>query len=315
MQNLTFEYVSCNGCGSNQTQLLFTGPDYLLDINTSFKLVRCSHCGLIRQNPRLTWESLSKFYPVNYDAFDKQISSETSWIRRLDRRYGMSKRIHSIKKYSPEGRLLDIGCGTGIFLAEAQQYGNWELAGIEPSTKASSHVTDTLGIPVDNTRFEDTRYPPSSFNIISMWNVLEHLAFPVEAISQVAELLMPGGLFIFTIPKVESIEARVFKKYWVGWDLPRHLYLFPLPILRMILDSSGFDVLQEISLAGSHFSFCLSLEFFLKSRSISRKTISRVINLAKSMPLRILTFPAFFLIDHIGYGPQITIFAKKREAN
>src|SRR5512145_1690770 len=139
-RELIWEESLCDWCGSPGGEVLFIGPDLLMELPGEFHLVRCTACGLIRQNPWLAWESLKSYYPEDYSAYEPIIGRERSRLRRADRRYGMWKRLRSIERFQPDGRLLDVGCGTGIFLAEAQRTRRWDLMAVEPSPAAAEYV-------------------------------------------------------------------------------------------------------------------------------------------------------------------------------
>jgi SAM-dependent methyltransferase len=309
---LVWEDCSCDWCGSSASERLFSGGDLLHDLPGEFHMVRCSQCGLIRQNPRLAWESLKSYYPEDYSAYQSIIEKEPSRLRRLDRRYGMWKRLRAIQRFQPEGRLLDVGSGTGIFLAEAQRAGRWELMAVEPSPGAASYVRSELEIPVLNHRFAEADLPEDHFDVITMWNVLEHLDHPVRDLDRAARLLREGGLLVLSIPKVESLDARLFGPCWAGWDLPRHLYLFPQVQLKDLLSEAGLQVVDSRCLAGSHSAFELSLEFWLKARGTAKRAARSLLAVYRSLPVRLAASLPFWLVDQANRCTVITVFAQKK---
>jgi SAM-dependent methyltransferase len=308
---LTWEESSCDWCGSPGGEELFSGPDLLMDMPGQFRLVRCETCGVVRQNPWLTWESLKDYYPEDYSAYEPIIDREKSQVKRADRRYGMWKRLRSIERLQPGGRLLDVGCGTGVFLAEAQRSGKWELAAVEPSPAAADYVRRELDIPVFNRRFAEMDLPADSFDVITMWNVLEHLHQPVQDLRQAAALLRPGGWLVFSVPNLESMEARLFGRYWLGWDLPRHLYLFPQKQLREILTTLGLRQKDVQCIAGSHAALELSLRFLIKGKGVYSPAMRRLLRAYLSLPARAAAVLPFWLLDRLKLCSLITIFAQK----
>jgi 2-polyprenyl-3-methyl-5-hydroxy-6-metoxy-1,4-benzoquinol methylase len=310
-QKLIWEESVCDWCGSPGGDLLFSGPDLLMDLPGEFRLVRCPTCGLVRQNPWLAWESLKSYYPEDYTAYEPIIDRERSRLRRADRRYGMWKRLRSIERFQPGGKLLDVGCGTGIFLAEAQRAGHWELTGVEPSLAASQYVQNELNIPVFNGRFADAGLPAGHFDVITLWNVLEHLDHPVGDLRRAADLLRPGGWLVFSIPNLESIEASLFGRHWLGWDLPRHLYLFPQHQLRSILQETGLRLVDRQNIAGSHAALEYSLRFLFNARGWRGQKAQTLLRIYRSLPSRVLAAPVFWTIDQLKRGSLITIFAQK----
>lgn len=302
----------CNGCGATDNQLLFEGHDLLMDLPGQFRVVECSQCGLIRQNPHLSWESLKNYYPEDYVPYTKLIEKESSTVRRLDRRYGMWKRLRIIERFQPGGRMLDVGCGTGVFLGEVQRSGHWELMGVEPSPQAAAYARETLGLPILAQRFEETELPAGHFDVLTMWNVLEHLDSPIEDLRHAYRILCPGGWLVLAIPNVDGIGAKLFKSYWMGWDQPRHLYLFPQIQLRRILEQIGFEWIDTRCIAGGHSSLELSFEFLLRAKNIQNGATRLLLRLYRSLPARIAFSPLFFITDHFRQCSLITVFAQKK---
>jgi len=302
----------CDGCGAKGGYLLFEGPDLLLNLPGRFRVVQCFQCGLIRQNPCLSWESLKSYYPQDYSSYTKNIGSEQSNMHRLDRRYGMWKRIRTLERFQPEGRLLDVGCGTGVFLGEAQRSGHWNLMGVEPNSHAATYAQNTLGIHIMAQRFDEITLPDDSFDVITMWNVLEHMFTPIEDLRHAYQLIRPGGWIVLAIPNVDGIGAKVFGQYWMGWDLPRHLYLFSQKQLRNILGEIGFNWVDARCIAGGHSSLKLSIEFLMRAKNISSNFTNIMFKSYQSLPARIIFSPFFWLADQLRQCSLITIFAQKR---
>jgi len=284
----------------------------MMDLPGRFRLVQCPQCGLIRQNPRLGWESLQKYYPEDYNPYKQVIEAERSILRRLDRRYGMWKRLRSIERFQPGGRLLDVGCGTGVFLGEAQRSGRWELSGVEPSLLAAEYTEKTLGIPILARKFDEIDLPQESFDVVTMWNVLEHLASPIQELQHAWQILRPGGLLVLAIPNVDGLGAKLFGAYWMGWDLPRHLYLFPQKKLHHILEKNGFTWLDTCCIAGGHSSLALSFEFLMRAKDHRKGIAPFLLSLYRSLPARIAFSPLFFLADLFKQCSLITVFVQKR---
>ena len=126
--DLVWEDTACDYCGSGSTEcdVLFEGPDRAERLPGIFRVVRCQRCGILRQNPRLAWVSLKDYYTENYDSHSMLVRHEKGFLRRLDKRYGPWKRLKAMERYSTGGTLLEVGCGTGLFLEEALRSGHFE---------------------------------------------------------------------------------------------------------------------------------------------------------------------------------------------
>ncbi len=308
----TQEIPACDWCKGVESEPILQGPDMLMELPGTFQHVRCLNCGLIRQNPRLTWEVMENYYPENYSAYKPIIDTEKHLSTRLDRRYGMWKRLKSLERYKAGGRLLDIGCGSGIFLAEAERSSKWDLIGIEPNASAAKRAQAYLESPIIQASFSDVSLDASSFDVITMWNVLEHLESPITDIQRIYQLLKDGGLFIFSIPNLESWEAKIMGPYWIGWDLPRHLYLFPRELLNEILSTMGFTEVDYQCIAGAHAAFAHSLDFWFRSLSPKAPKARAVFQrIYLSLPSRVLFALPFWLSDRFKASSLITVFARK----
>ena len=169
------ELTFCNVCKADDFIVLFEGPDRLDNLPGLFRLVRCRRCGLIYLNPRPDRNEIHQFYPEDYLAFQKAIDDDRSFLKRLDRRYGLYKRYRSVIEEQPRsGRILDIGCATGLFLAEMKNRG-WETLGIDFSKSASDYARKRMGLEIITGDFLEVNLPAHSFDVISLWDVLEHL--------------------------------------------------------------------------------------------------------------------------------------------
>jgi SAM-dependent methyltransferase len=304
--------VACDWCGSNDSDLLFEGPDRLMGLHGQFRMVRCRHCGLLRQSPRFAWESLKAYYPLDYSPHVPLIREEPSVLRRLDRRYGVWKQMRSIEHFQRGGRLLDIGCGTGVFMEEAQRSGRWVVEGIEPAEKAAAYARSALGVNIYVGRFSDINLPVASFDVITMWNVLEHLEYPIADLRRAHQMLRENGLLVFAIPSVESLAARIFGPYWVGWDLPRHLYLFPRPVLQEILGKLGYCIVADRCISGSYSTLRDSLEFWTRAWNPSNHAPMRwLLQLYRSFPIRFGLGLPLWILDRLKLTSVVTIFARK----
>jgi len=310
IEHLDWEITACDWCGSLEVEQVFDGPDRLENMPGIFHMARCKNCGIFRQNPRLSWVSLQKYYPENYAPY--QYAIPRNHFQDTLRRYGSWKRLKAIERFQPDGRLLEIGCGTGGFLREVVSSRHWEVAGVEPSETAASYAQNTLKVPIFPGRFSDVELEPESFDAIVLWCVLEHLNHPVQDLRYAYTLLKEKGWLFFSIPNYEGPEAKIFGKYWAGWDLPRHLYIFPRPVLREVLRDIGFRTAAERCISTSYDILGHSLNFWSQSwegrfperkRFLMRSYRSTLTRAALVIPLAIL--------DRLSLTSTITIFAQK----
>jgi 2-polyprenyl-3-methyl-5-hydroxy-6-metoxy-1,4-benzoquinol methylase len=140
------------------------------------------------------------------------------------------------------GKILDIGCGTGDFLLKAKQ-NNWEVSALEPNEHAREIASKRLNVSI--IRPEDiSGIPDSSFDVITMWHVLEHIENLQEEALHLHRMLKPGGRLVVAVPNNQSYDAKFYKDKWAAWDVPRHLNHFTQDCLQGILNANDFKYLD-----------------------------------------------------------------------
>ena len=153
----------------------------------------------------------------------------------------LKKKLHLINSYSnDEKSLLDIGCGTGDFLQVAKT-NHWDVFGIEPNEQARSIAnkkTNNVVFDID----ELSKFEASSFNVITLWHVLEHLPNLEEQISIFKKLLKPDGVLIIAVPNYKSYDARYYKNFWAAFDVPRHLWHFSKTSIKKLVALENLKV-------------------------------------------------------------------------
>jgi SAM-dependent methyltransferase len=147
-------------------------------------------------------------------------------------------------QYKQSGAILDLGCSSGAFLASLRSQ-SWELYGIEVSADCARRAEAASGAKVFVGDILEAPFPRESFDVITCFDVLEHLYEPRRVMAKVTEWLKPGGVFCVFVPNIDSAEGRVFGSYWCGLELPRHLFHYSPAALRYLMKSVG---LQEVSL-------------------------------------------------------------------
>lgn len=310
--NLEWESSICNWCGAHDTNFCFEGPDRLLHLPGLFRVVRCSNCGLMRQDPRLKWESLQDYYPESYPSYFSPSDKDPSSISKSIHQYGMWKRLRAIERHQSSGLLLDVGCGSGDFLNQVYRSDHWDAVGIEPSSKAYMIARDRLPFEIFHGSLEEFDPFPNTFDVVTLWNVLEHLPNPVDDLRHISQMLKVGGLLVISIPNLGSPGAGFFKTRWLGWDLPRHLYFFQRDLLVDVLDTLGLRVISVKCIAGSHAAFNHTLDFWTQDWEGARLQLRRVmLDIYNSFPLKVFMAMPYWLLAQLRLSPNITLFAQK----
>jgi SAM-dependent methyltransferase len=149
--------------------------------------------------------------------------------------------LRQVPRYRRNGRVLDIGCGSGGYLAFLAEMG-WHCAGVETGAKSRAYAQTVLGLDVREGPLEACGFPDAAFDVVTLWHVIEHLPDPRATLREIGRILKPEGLLLLRTPNVESWEAALFRGNWYGLDAPRHLYLFSPATMERLLRQCGFAV-------------------------------------------------------------------------
>jgi len=139
------------------------------------------------------------------------------------------------------GRLLDFGCGGGGFLERMRRLG-WQVTGVDMSVAAVQRVRTELGLDALAGSLPHAGLVHNAFDLITMWQSLEHVHEPLPVLREARRLLVSGGMLVVSVPNIDSLPFRWFGTAWFGLDLPRHLTHFTPPTLRLMLEKAGFRV-------------------------------------------------------------------------
>jgi SAM-dependent methyltransferase len=153
-------------------------------------------------------------------------------------------RLLGSKARHPNGSVLDIGCGQGLFLKQFADRG-WRAVGIEVSSSAAFHARELLGLDVLVGEQATKELESDSFDIIGLWHVLEHVVQPRALLREVRRVLKNDGKLLLSVPNFGSLEARVGKKNWFHLDVPRHVSHFTEDSLQTTLDATGWEVMKK----------------------------------------------------------------------
>ncbi|MBM4429304.1 MAG: class I SAM-dependent methyltransferase [Chloroflexi bacterium] len=236
------ETVRCNLCGADDTI-----PVMEID---GFYIVRCRQCGLVYVNPRYRPEILQEIYTETYYDHDginnglEFFGYENYVADEENIRATFAKRLRTIERYVPRGRLLDIGCATGFFLDLARN-GGWEVMGTEVSAFSAHYAREKLGLDVRMGTLSDLHFADQTFDAVTMWDVIEHVPDPLGELKEVGRILRDGGIISIITPDVDSWVARWLGNRWEEFRRVReHIYFFSRRTMTETLRKAGFEVLK-----------------------------------------------------------------------
>ena len=306
-QGVAIAEATCPICATLSATLLFRGPDRLMGLPGEFQMVRCDQCATCYQWPQLPWSELKRYYEGDYDSYATAIQDESSWLRRAVLRVYPRKMRRFVERFHQSGQLLDVGCGSGLFLEEMQRSGRWELQGLEPTTSAAAYVRQRFGIPVIEQTFEQVDLAPESLDLVTLWHVLEHVQDPVGTLRKIWQGLRPGGYLICSVPNYESLSRCLFGPYWVGWDLPRHLFIFPRETLIWLMAREGFQPRADACFMISYASLVHSLDFWQQEWPATTQPLARLLRHIYAGPIgRLGSYPPQLLIEQLGLATVTT---------
>ncbi len=226
----------CNHCGAAEAKPLFSLKGY--------DLVECGGCGLAYIANQPTAAQLTEIYSASADYHAGLQQPGSKLWQRMD---GIAaNHMDFLSRVANAGAVLDVGCSTGQFLAKARDRG-FSVAGVEFSADSASFARDHFGLAVEQGSIHDSHHDAGSFDIVTMFDVIEHVPDPASDIAAAYRLLKPGGWFVLSTPNIDGLFPRLSYKladrlnYWPHPEPPHHLYQFSIRTLSAMLDKAGFE--------------------------------------------------------------------------
>lgn len=307
--------IVCENCTSNKFSKIFSGTDKLLGIPGKFDVCECEQCGLFQVLPKLCIQDMEKYYPEDYICYLEAIEDEKNPIIRFNRYLAQRKRCRQVKQRTvSEGSILDIGCATGIFLNEMRKIG-WKCQGVEPDLTAVKYAKERFGLDVFHGFLEDAKLPSNTYDVVTLWDVLEHVYDLNSTVSEIIRVLKPGGVIIATLPNATAFERHIFGEYWVGWEVPRHYRTFTPNTIYEFLVSKNFKDINIFSFTGRHGAFMLSIEFWLHEKKFPSWKEKLIRALSGSILTRMLLLPVFIVFEILNHSTVMSFSARKPSIN
>jgi len=269
--------VACDLCGSDAYDVLY-GNTVVRDLAASDftvygelyehpRIVRCRHCSLVYANPRDDVAGLQdKYHAMPVDGYLEEHDGREAAFRAG---------LRLIRRYVPSGTVLDIGCSAGPFLRGLPA--GYEPYGLEPSAQAAGIARQHFGDRIRVGGIQEAGFAAGSFHLITLWDVIEHLESPREALQTIHRWMRPGGYLVVLTPDVGSFTARLMGTRWHHL-IRQHLFYFTSASLSRLLDHTGYRVVRRAPWVRQH-----SIGYLLK-RSHLWKVASADGSLARIPP-------------------------------
>ncbi|MCM2267377.1 MAG: class I SAM-dependent methyltransferase [Elusimicrobiales bacterium] len=205
-----------------------------------FEILLCRSCGVGRTSPAPSAAQLEENNLATYAA-EERAAAYLSRQREFDARYAAA--LARIRRFKSSGSLLDVGCNIGMFMKAAKDRG-YSVAGVELNPSCAAYGRDKLGLDIRPVPLERAGFAPDTLDVVTMFDVLEHVQDPRAFLGAARFALKPGGLLVVQSPNFGSLMAWLMKENWSWLTPPDHLYHFTPGSLSRLLGDSGFEVAE-----------------------------------------------------------------------
>jgi len=250
----TREYPCCvcesrsfNQVYPNRYSLIRSTGDYKVMMSASSHaplidaLARCNLCGHRQTNPRLDMEEVLKGYEtaIDQDHVKQDKHREKTFLRSIFHLNSLSR-----LRNSKNTRVLDIGCASGAFLNSVNREFRWKGVGLEPSQWMCEFGKHNYGLDLRPNYFSANLFNANSFDLVTLWDVIEHISEPNQVLRDISFVLDDDGLLIVNVPNSNSLASRIFGRRW-PFLLAVHIHYFTPKSIVEILDKHGFEVVES----------------------------------------------------------------------
>lgn len=267
-----------------------------------YNIYRCPSCGLAQTDLKRTYESfVNDFYTKGYFTGDKSRGAYVDYVK--DKQYtliNLKKVFCEIETIKPSGSLLDIGCAMGYFVSLSLTHG-YDAFGLEPSSYAYSAARKKLGSRIERGIIETATYGPNSFDIVTLFDVFEHVSNPKECLYNVHRFLRDDGIVVIATGDSDSLLAKLLKRRWTFYTPPQHLFFFNKQTILTLLRKEHFEPLRFFRVGK-----VLSLQYVLHLAQVNGE--SRIATILDTIiqRLKLGRIPVYLPV-----GDNIVVIARK----
>jgi len=316
--------MSCPVCLNPVTAPALVGTDFLFESTSkTFTLYSCEACRCLFLHPMPDSREIERFYPADY-WWNARRSGGLKKLESVYRKLALRDHIAFITKAAGNRGVdvLDVGCGSGTLLGLLKHRG-FGVTGLDFSAEAAAIAKAENGVDVAVGTLEEAHFPAESFDVVTLFHVMEHVTTPRQVLAEVSRVLKPNGVAILQVPNIESWQFKIFGARWYGLDIPRHVIDYSRNSMLKLLADSGFVVnrIRHFNLRDNGPALVSSV--FPSLDPVSRSVRHRKRNNDESRPVewfRHLTYlllvtcayPVVLLESAFGCGATIMIEAKKK---
>ena len=310
MKEYLADKVACECCGNNNKDL-FNEKFH----KNNFIVLECAKCSFTF----MPWHYRKNISYEGYknDAVLEQIRKGNDWLK-VQRHL---LRFKFIQKYQPKGKLFDLGVGWGHFLLAGKQLG-YDISGIEISKNPYIYAKEDLGLPVEHVDFFEMNKPAELFDIITLWDVLEHIDSANNFVAKCAEYTKQGGYIVIQVPQIDSYFATRQKEKWNMMSLD-HVNYFSKKTITQLLANHGYEVLEIKSSIELKLLLMYSILPWVKKLKKQKETITseerqEYYNKATQRPQWVLKIAVFAhniiynMLSFFNIGEEMMVIARKK---
>lgn len=286
-------FIPCPLCKGTAREVIFS--------KKGFDLVRCGSCNLAYLGKPPTTTDLQKLYSFEAGYQNDFANTSSTQVKFHTKVARLS--LAALQKYRTNGRLLDIGCSAGFFLKEAAAVG-WEANGLEYSPDTAAVAARIPGLHIKTGTLDDANYEAKFFDVVTLWDVIEHVPDPVQMMQGVHRILQDDGLVAISTPNIDGLfpqlSYRIAKQldYWPHPEPPHHLLQFSGQTLGLLLARAGFEIVATETK-------CIPLTFSFDLKNLLRRSPKLWLYTAAFLPTAVLG-------PWLGAGDWLFVFAKKK---
>ncbi|MBI4991347.1 class I SAM-dependent methyltransferase [Candidatus Gottesmanbacteria bacterium] len=286
----------------NKCKLCFSQHTKIIRKYNNYYLIRCKRCGVVFIYPQPRRIRIAQ---NNLSLYDSKQSEKAYFYKREELIRRAKENIKILKKYEKIGKLLDIGCSYGFYSKVFKDY-HYDVTGIDISERAIKYAKNYFKLNAIIGNFEKHKNRYNYYDVITMFDIIEHFHNPQQIIRKVHQLLKNKGIVIIQTPNMDSLLEKLCRTKWFWLLVPQHLFLFNKPSLSRILTENGFKILNTSSWDDLT-EFIKNILFVI---GLKDKGKTKFVYYFLYILMKPLSFLSYFW-SIFGYGGEITIYAQK----